>query len=300
MFSKFNSGDKERQLEEALTLGDPVSEIPLALEVDYFRVAQNRYLVPVSVKIPGSVVALAKKGGKQSTDLDFILQVRESPSGRLVQTVRDNITVKLTDQDASQLEHRNLQYDTGPTLQSGKYNLRFLARENQTGKMGTFETNFVIPDLTASKDLKMSSVILSSQVEPVKAAVGSADSDKRALANHPLIQNGQKTVPSITRVFRKDQTLYVYFEVYDPAADPAAKTPSLSAQVELLQGARKAFSSAPLRQEKLVPNRPGVTAFSFQVPLAKLSAGQYTAQMNVIDEAGKRFAFPRNSIIVLP
>ena len=300
VFSKFNSGDKERQLEEALTLGDPVSEIPLALEVDYFRVAQNRYLVPVSVKIPGSVVALAKKGGKQSTDLDFILQVRESPSGRLVQTVRDNITVKLTDQDASQLEHRNLQYDTGPTLQSGKYNLRFLARENQTGKMGTFETNFVIPDLTASKDLRMSSVILSSQVEPVKAAVGSADSDKRALANHPLIQNGQKTVPSITRVFRKDQTLYVYFEVYDPAADPASKTPSLSAQMDLLQGARKAFSSPALRQEKLVPNRPGVTAFSFQVPLAKLAAGQYTAQMNVIDEAGKRFAFPRNSIIVLP
>jgi len=300
VFSKFNSGDKERQLEEALTLGDPVSEIPLALEVDYFRVAQNRYLVPVSVKIPGSVVALAKKGGKQSTDLDFILQVRESPSGRLVQTVRDNITVKLTDQDASQLEHRNLQYDTGPTLPSGKYNLRFLARENQTGKMGTFETNFVIPDLTASKDLRMSSVILSSQVEPVKAAVGSVDSDKRALANHPLIQNGQKTVPSITRVFRKDQTLHVYFEVYDPAADPTAKTPSLSAQVELLQGARKAFSSMPLRQEKLVPNRPGVTAFSFQVPLAKLAAGQYTAQMNVIDEAGKRFAFPRNSIIVLP
>jgi VWFA-related protein len=300
VFSKFNSGDKERQLEEALTLGDPVSEIPLALEVDYFRVAQNRYLVPVSVKIPGSVVAVAKKGGKQSTDLDFILQVRESPSGRLVQTVRDNITVKLTDQDASQLEHRNLQYDTGPTLQSGKYNLRFLARENQTGKMGTFETNFVIPDLTASKDLRMSSVILSSQVEPVKAAVGSADSDKRALANHPLIQNGQKTVPSITRVFRKDQTLYVYFEVYDPAADPASKTPSLSAQMDLLQGARKAFSSPPLRQEKLVPNRPGVTAFSFQVPLAKLAAGQYTAQMNVIDEAGKRFAFPRNSIIVLP
>ncbi|HSP69454.1 MAG TPA: VWA domain-containing protein, partial [Bryobacteraceae bacterium] len=300
VFSKFNSSDKERQLEEALTLGDPVSEIPLALEVDYFRVAQNRYLVPVSVKIPGSVVALAKKGGKQSSDFDFILQVRESASGRLVQTVRDNITVKLTDQDASQLEHRHLQYDTGPTLPSGKYNLRFLARENQTGKMGTFETNFLIPDLSASKDLRMSSVILSSQIEPVKAAVGSADSDKRALANHPLIQNGQKTVPSITRVFRKDQTLYVYFEVYDPAADPTAKTPSLSAQMELLQGARKAFSSTPMRQEKLVPNRPGVTAFSFQVPLAKLSAGQYTAQMNVIDEAGKRFAFPRSSIIVLP
>jgi hypothetical protein len=166
--------------------------------------------------------------------------------------------------------------------------------------MGTFETNFVIPDLTASKDLRMSSVILSSQIEAVKAAVGSADNDKRAIANHPLIQDGQKTVPSITRVFRKDQTLYVYFEVYDPTADPTAKTPSLSAEVDLLQGARKAYSSAPVRQEKLVPNRPGVTAFSFQVPLGKLAAGQYTAQANVIDEVGKRFAFPRSSIIVLP
>jgi len=267
---------------------------------DYFRVAQNRYLVPISVKIPGSILVLAKKGGKQSTDFDFIGQVREAASGRLVTGVGDNIPVKLSDSDASQLEHRYVQYDTGLTVAPGKYNLKFLVRENQTGKMGTFETNFVVPDLSALKELRMSSVILSSQVEPVKAAVGSADNDKRALANHPLIQNGQKTVPSITRVFRKNQTLYVYFEVYDPAADPAAKTPSLSAQVELLQGARKAFSSMPLRQDKLIPNRPGVTSFNFQIPLAAMASGQYTAQVNVIDEAGKRFAFPRSSIVVLP
>jgi VWFA-related protein len=300
VFAKFTAGDKDRQLEEALTLGDPVSELPLALEVDYFRVAQNRYFVPISVKIPGGVLALVKKGGKQSTDFDFIGQVRESPSGRLVGGVGDNIPVKLSDADASQLEHRHIQYDTGLTLPPGKYNLRFLARENQTGKMGTFETNFAVPDLTASKDLRMSSVILSSQKDDVKAAVGSVDNDKRTLANHPLIQNGQKTVPSITRVFRKDQTLYVYFEVYDPAADSASKAPSLSAEVQLLQGARTALTSMPARQEKLMANRPGVASFSFQMPLAALAAGQYTAQINVIDEAGKRFAFPRSAIIVLP
>jgi hypothetical protein len=50
----------------------------------------------------------------------------------------------------------------------------------------------------------------------------------------------------------------------------------------------------------MTPNRPGVASFSFQVPLAKMTAGQYTAQINVIDEAGKRFAFPRNAIVVLP
>ena len=38
----------------------------------------------------------------------------------------------------------------------------------------------------------------------------------------------------------------------------------------------------------------------FQIPLAKIPAGQYTAQVNVIDETGKKFAFPRNAIVVLP
>jgi hypothetical protein len=55
-----------------------------------------------------------------------------------------------------------------------------------------------------------------------------------------------------------------------------------------------------LRQDKLIPNRPGVTSFNFQIPLAAMASGQYTAQVNVIDEAGKRFAFPRSSIVVLP
>ena len=47
-----------------------MSELPLALEVDYFRVAKDRYSVPISVKIPGSAIGLQKKGAKQVADLD--------------------------------------------------------------------------------------------------------------------------------------------------------------------------------------------------------------------------------------
>ncbi|HVX65996.1 MAG TPA: VWA domain-containing protein, partial [Bryobacteraceae bacterium] len=53
-FGKFTADDKELQLEQALTLGDPVTDLPLALELDYFRLARERYFVPVSVKIPSS------------------------------------------------------------------------------------------------------------------------------------------------------------------------------------------------------------------------------------------------------
>jgi VWFA-related protein len=297
-FAKFNSSDKERQLEEALTLGDPVSELPLALEVDYFRVAKDRYSVPISIKIPGSAIGLQKKGAKQTAELDFVGQVRDD-KGKLITGVKDNITVKLGEGDAAQIQRRHLQYDTVLTLAPGNYSVRFLARENSSGKMGTFETKFTIPDLSALKTLKVSSVIWSNQREAVAATVGAAETNKKLIAAHPLIQDGQKTVPSITRVFRKDQTMYVFFEVYDPGMDPDRKVPSLTAEVELISGGKRVFASAPVRQNKLVDKRPGVAQFSFQIPLAKLAAGQYISQVSVIDETGHKFAFPRNEIVLL-
>jgi VWFA-related protein len=74
-FQKFTSADKERQLEEALTLGDPVSELPVALEVDYFRVAKDRYFIPISVKIPGSSVGLIRKGENQTAEPGILTEI---------------------------------------------------------------------------------------------------------------------------------------------------------------------------------------------------------------------------------
>jgi hypothetical protein len=297
-WQKFNANDKERQLEEALTLGDPVNELPLAVEVDYFRVARERYFVPISVKIPGSAVGLTRRGAKQTNDLDFIGQIRDA-SGKLVSGVRDEITVKLDDASASKIGQRHLQYDTGLALAPGAYTLRFLARENLTGKMGTFETKFTIPDLSTAKSVRLSSVIWSNQKEAMTAAVGDAGTNKKLIAQSPLVQDNQKIVPSITRVFRKDQTLYVYFEVYDPTVDPDRKTPSLTADIDLLLGGRKVYTSPAARVTKLATTRAGVAPFAFQIPLARLPAGQYISQINVIDETGRKFAFPRSEIVLL-
>jgi VWFA-related protein len=164
-FQKFTSADKERQLEEALTLGDPVSELPVALEVDYFRVAKDRYFIPISVKIPGSSVGLTKKGENQTAELDFIGQVTDS-TGRQVGGVRDQIKVKLNESDAAKIGQRHLQYDAGLTLPPGTYTLRFLARENLTGKMGTFESKFTVPDLAKSGSLRMSSAARKNPSQP--------------------------------------------------------------------------------------------------------------------------------------
>ena len=296
-FGKFNSSDKERQLQEALMLGDPVTNLSIALEVDYFRMARDRYFVPVTVKIPGSELELAKHGGAESTKLDFIGEVKDS-KGAIQGNVRDYQEIKLKGESAGQLSKRTLAYDTGFTLPPGSYTLKFLARENETGKMGTFETKFVVPDLTTQvRYLPISSVVLSNQRQEMSGALATAEKDKKLLAQNPLVQDNQKLVPSVTRVFKKDQDMYVFLEAYQPDAQT---TQPLVATVSFYRGKVKAFETAALQVTEGLNAKSKAVPVRFSVPLNKLQSGRYTCQVSVLDPAGQKFAFWRAPIVMLP
>ncbi len=297
VFRKFNDSDRELQLAQALALGDPVTDMDLAMEVDYFRLARDRYFVPLAVKIPGSEIELARHGGADTARLDFIGQVKDA-KGLVVANVRDNIPVKLKGETAQQLAKTTLEYDTGFTLPPGAYIAKFLARENETGKMGTFETKFVVPDLTSEqKYLPISSVVLSNQRQRLDAAVASAERDKKILSEHPLIQDGQKLVPSVTRVFRTDQEMYVYLEAYEPAAETAQP---VMARVSFYRGKVKTFETAPLQVAEGLNPKTKALALRFSVPLATLQPGRYTCQVSVLDPTAQKFAFWRAPVMVLP
>ena len=137
-FSKFSTADKERQLEDALMLGDPITELTIAMEVGYFQLNRAEYFVPVVVKIPGSELALAKKGGAEHTLLDFIGEIKDE-FGTTVSNVRDKVDIKLSDDTAAELAKRPIEYDTGFTLLPGKYTIKFLARDAETGRIGTYQ-----------------------------------------------------------------------------------------------------------------------------------------------------------------
>jgi hypothetical protein len=186
-------------------------------------------------------------------------------------------------------------------LEAGEYRLKFLARENQEGKMGTFEARFQIPLLGGEeRGLRMSSVVWSGQREPLARAVGSVRNTRKTLELHPLIQENRKLIPSITRVFRRDQPLYVYCEVYDPGTDPGAKSPSVTAALSIYRGRVKTFESPPVRVTAFIPGRPQTIPVQLQASLDRLRPGQYTCQLTVVDEWGKKVAFPRSPLLLLP
>lgn len=315
-FQHANKDERERQLEEELASDLPATDIPVFLQALYFRTADNRFYVPISLVVPGSQIPFVKGGDRDKATLDVIGQVRD-PSGHDIGDVRD--TVKLAVDESQQVRQKNVQYTTGFNLPVGKYHVKFVVRENETGRMGSFETDLTVPDLK-KVPLKMSSVLFASQ----RMAAGKKQD------NNPLVRDGQQFVPNLPHVFRQDQHLYLLYEIYDPAkatpekvadASVPASTSSANAKaaskkakpdksagpsvrvmtsIEFLSGSAKAFETPLVQATQLnVPDRDAV-AFQFDVPLDHLKPGTYICQINVIDDAGGAFTFPRTALLIKP
>jgi VWFA-related protein len=298
-FAKFNEADKERQLEDALMLDNPVTEITIAMEVNYFQLNRAEYFVPVAVKIPGSELVLARKRGAQRTLLDFIGEVKDE-FGITIQNVRDKLDIKLTDDTAAQLSKRPIQYETGFTLLPGKYVMKFLARDSETGRIGTFQANFVIPNLNREeKRIPISTVVLSSQREPLSQAIYNVqrtEAEKNVAAD-PLVYEGQRLIPSVTRVFSKQRDMYVFLQAYERGA---TTTQPLVAFVTFYKDAVKALETAPLPVTDGLEQRSKAVPLRFSVPLGELATGRYECQVTVLDPAGQKAAFWRAPIVLVP
>jgi VWFA-related protein len=287
--------DKEAQLQQELAAELPVTDLPLYLGAAYFRVEANKYFVPISLVVPGSQIPFTRSSDRDKATLDVIGVVLDGEHHPLT-SIRD--TVKLAVDTSSEVRKKNVQYDNGLSLPPGKYHLKFVVRENETGRMGSFETDLEIPDLK-SQPIKMSSIVLATQLQAA---------EKRAAPN-PLIRDGQKIIPNVTHVFSAGQHLLLYYEVYDPGRTSSEKPAEgeqakngihLLTNVAFFRGKAQVFQSSLVELTDMNVRDRKAGVFQLDLPLNQLKPGFYTCQVNVIDDAAGRFLFPRVALLIRP
>lgn len=286
--------DKERQLEEELTSELPSTDLPVYLGAAYFRLDGNRFSIPLSLVVPGSQIPFVRSSDRDKATLDIVGMVTDR-DGRPITTIRD--TAKLAVDTANEVRKKNVQYDTALTLSTGRYHVKFVVRENQTGRMGSFETDLETPDFHSQR-LKMSSIVLASQLRVAK----------KSSAPNPLIRDGQEIIPNITHVFSATQHLLLYYEVYDPGRLEAQQFSQaqnrngihLLTNVAFFRGKTKVFESSLVELSELNARDRKAGVFQLDLPLSPLKPGFYTCQVNVIDDAAGRFLFPRVALLIRP
>jgi VWFA-related protein len=297
-WDKFNSSDKDRQLQDALMMGDPMTEIAnLSLQVNYFQLNSAEYFTGIAMKIPGSELALARKSGAERTTIDLIGEIKDE-YGSTVGNIRDHVDQKLSGETAAQLARQPLEWDTNLVLLPGSYLIKVLARDDETGRIGTYIKKFVIPNLNKeAAKVPMSSVVLGSQRIDMKrdALYTSKNQDKGPSVN-PLIQDGIKLMPSINNVFSRNKDLYVFLQAYEKGADTQRP---LVAFVTFYRGQAKAFETPPLSVTEGMDPKSKAVSMRFSLALGKLPPGKYDCQVTVVDPTGQKANFWKAPVMLV-
>jgi hypothetical protein len=288
-----DSAEKERQLQDAFLRSDPITDITIAMEINYFQLNRAEYFVPLTVKIPGSELGLAVNGGAERTSFDFIGQIKDA-FGTTVQSVRETVSISLNGATATQLASTPIEYDTGFTLLPGRYSIKLLARNIETGRIGTYETAFTVPNLNKEEQrIPISSVVLSSQRVEVTDAINARNGQ---VAN-PLVADGRKLIPSVTRVFSKSREMYVYLQAYQRES---GNTQPLFASATFYQGQTKALETAPMEVTQGMDPKSKAVPLSLTISLADLKPGEYTCQVTVWSPLTQKNAFWQAPIVIEP
>jgi VWFA-related protein len=278
-FTHTGRQDRERQLQEQLTSPVSATDLPVVVSAGWFRMAPDRYYIPLSVAVPGS----ALREGRDRNTLDVMGLIRDE-QGRSVGKMRE--TIALGSSASAGLATQQVLYQSGLTLPPGRFAVKVVVRENVDGRMGSFETGVFVPDLRQAP-VKVSSVTLSTQVRPA--------GDKRSAS--PLVREGLELLPSLTHVVDRTQKMYFYYEVYDPQIAEGGSA-LLKTSLAFYRGAVKVFETPLVERSDLDAADRRAALFQFEVPAEAFKPGLYTCQVNIIDDVAGRFAFPRLALYV--
>jgi hypothetical protein len=338
-FAHLGKEDRERALEDQISSAISSTDLPVVASISWFRTASGKFYVPVSIAIPGEFLHLPEvktpppsgAADKRTTSLDLLGAIIDE-QGRSVGKIRD--TMQFTAEQLAAIGEKSVQYQSGVTnLPSGHFKVKVAVRENTNGIMGTFEFPITIPDLK-SQTVRVSPIVLSTQLRA--AAFGGFPGGGRGggppggfpggdfpgggfpgggppmdlasrgggafarFTDNPLVRNGQEIVQSLTHTVTQGEPLYVYFEVYDPALDPADNLPQLRTSLAFYRGRVKVFETPVVDHVAIDASERHASIFQFQIPSQDLKPGLYTCQVNLADEVSGKFTFARLAVYVMP
>jgi hypothetical protein len=302
-FGHSSGQQKELQLSDALNSEAPFLELPLAVETAYFLQPDGHYYVVLAAKVPGSSIPFRQHSSVHQTQFDFAWRATDS-HGKVAGALRDTLPIKLDAATFQTVLKGNILYEGGLVLPPGSYKLKVVARENMTGKMGTFEKQLVLPPVSKT-GLALSSVVVSNELSKKPTNRPPRGPRTMGAEDNPLDSGSQAILPSVTRVFYGNQNLYVYLQSY--ANKPAsagkasrhseASTPPSMALIFFRNGIQ--VSQAGPYPAKSGKSGAGTASYFTEIPLAKFPPGRYWMQVNVIDASANEVAFARVPMAII-
>ncbi len=299
-FQHAKSEDRELALTEQMRSDVPATDVAVYLQALYFRLEDGKFYIPISVVVPGSQIHATTVKDKDKANIDFLGQVKNA-QGIAVGQVRQ--TVPLAIDANQQLEKREHSVLHRLHAGSGQISRQVRGAREPVRQHGQLRDRH----RGAGHEEDCAEAEFDCDVEPAHAEYreegGRPAGARRAGVGS---ERGPRLPPGSTSLLPVRGVLADEGQGHDrdgaAAGQPKASGSPVRVltSIEFLLGGVKVYETPTVEATAInIPERDAV-GFQFDVPLAGLKPGTYVCQVNVIDDAGGSFTFPRMALRITP
>jgi GWxTD domain-containing protein len=262
------------------------SSITFDAQINYFRQSDNRVLAALTIQADNSELTFADSGGLQTARMNIFGWVT-TVANRRVGKFEDAVTATATAEELSSARMRKSAYARAFILEPGRYRVDVIVRDVESGAAGVRRIGFQVPEFPADR-LSASSIVLAAKLENMErgAAVG------------PFVIGTTKVIPNLTRVFRRNDPVGIYLQVYNAAVDQTTLRPAADAEYVLLKDGKEV--TRQLEDWRQINDAGQRLTLTRLIDTRSLAPGDYEIQVRIRDHVTGQTISPSTTFTIAP
>ncbi len=270
-------GTVEDQMYQALHSPRRIQQLITAISPAMFFDPNGGGIAQVALKLNPENTTLSREGDHQIARFQLLAGVFDD-GGKLLQDYRQDYRLVLDIQKLQRFEQEGASVSLAFHLPPGKYQVKTVVRESETGRMGIQREDLEIARYSGGTPF-LSSLVLTDHL-PSRAET-SAKSRGSKEEYDPFLFGSSVVTPSAARQFPPEGSLYVFFHAYN-IADPAERSrTSYRYNVWLFRDQAVVARWPNLPVQTAVPHPLGGFLVSSRLPLSAMALGTYRLEVEL-------------------
>lgn len=208
---------KYQDLQEIVKVRIDYHNLPFELKEDYFKLNQERELVPITLQVKHRDLTF-KKEGKFNVARMAIYGLVQSLTNRVIAEFEDDLVIRYTDDQLEKGLLKSAVYQKVLSLERRlRYKVDFVVKETNSGKTGIIR-KAIVPPPYKGDSLQVSTMLLSDQMEVLTEI---PDQDEM------FVIGDVRILPRLGKQFNNTMPLGVYLQVYNAELDQSTLEPAL-------------------------------------------------------------------------
>lgn len=262
------------------------STIDFDVQFAFFRFGPNRVVAFLTLQTDNSQLTFSDSGGLQTARMNIfasVTSVANRPAGKF----EDAVTTTATAEELSSANMRKSAYGRAFTIEPGRHKIDIFVRDMKSGALGVRRIGFEAPQYPEDR-LSASDIVLAAKLVKVEAgaAVGQ------------FVIGTNKVLPNVSRVFRRNDPVGVYLQVYNAAIDQTTLRPAADAEYVLLKDGKEVSKQ---KEEWLQVNDAGQRiTLTRMIDSRSLTPGEYEIQVRIRDHVTGQAIAPSAKFSIAP